>query len=359
MIFVIADDITGAAEIAGLAHCYGLDARLMLDLGQQCPRGDVVVMATDTRSMTRQEAVDHTCGVVRCLLQRCPRSDGKHCSLFLKTDSALRGHPIAEIDAILSLTTYDKAVFLPANPSKGRVITGGVYYWDGVPLSETAFALDPEFPAKTSSMTSRFPDAQEKGVVMPDAMTADDIKSVVEGCGTTTLLAGAADLFEALLIARGHHRCVNQASLSLEPQGSVFVCGSTQSRPLQIPAKECGMPKEVYDGDDDATSWEKSILEIYRSGRSVMLTIPHRHLTGKAVAVRLRETMAHVVASLVAVKKPHQLVIEGGATAFSCLNALSWREFTIADAYAPGVIRMVTPQMVDVILKPGSYRWPL
>ena len=358
MIFVIADDITGAAEMAGLAHCYGLDTHLMLDLGQECPQGEVVVVATDTRSMTRQEAVDHTGDVVRRLLQWCPPSEEKSWTLFKKTDSALRGHPIAEIAAILSLTHYDKAVFLPANPSKRRVIAQGVYYVDGIPLAETDFAFDPEFPAMTSSMTARFPDAEERGIAMPDAVNAADIMSVVEGCDATTLLAGAADLFEALLISKGHHRCIKQASLSFNTIDAIIVCGSTQSKRLHISAQECGMPKEVYDGDGDAAAWEKTAQDVYRSGQSVMLTVPHRHLTGKEVAVRLRETMAHAVASLVAVRLPRQLVIEGGATAFCCLNALSWREFAVADAYAPGVIRMVTPQKVDIILKPGSYPWP-
>ena len=35
MIVIISDDITGAAEIAGMAHAYGLST--VLTTGEQCP----------------------------------------------------------------------------------------------------------------------------------------------------------------------------------------------------------------------------------------------------------------------------------------------------------------------------------
>ena len=62
---VIADDITGAAEMAGIAHQHGLSVRLSIAGSLCCDRGaaertDVLVIATDTRSMTEEEAVHET-----------------------------------------------------------------------------------------------------------------------------------------------------------------------------------------------------------------------------------------------------------------------------------------------------------
>lgn len=66
-IIVIADDITGAAEIAGIAFQHGLTVRLLCSsLSITNPKDvvsretEVTVIATDTRSMTEAEAVVET-----------------------------------------------------------------------------------------------------------------------------------------------------------------------------------------------------------------------------------------------------------------------------------------------------------
>lgn len=156
MIAVIADDITGAAEMAGIAHRLGLRVKLTMrpESASDC---DVLVIATDTRSMTEEEAAAGSARVAGAL-GAMPDVD----SLFKKTDSALRGHVVAELEAILANTGYRKALYLPANPSKGRTIRDGVYYIGGKPLHETDFSFDPEFPAFSSRLIERLPMCEEK-----------------------------------------------------------------------------------------------------------------------------------------------------------------------------------------------------
>ena len=55
---VIADDITGAAEIAGIAFEAGEDVRLVC--GDVTVTNGTTVIATDTRSMTEVEAIAET-----------------------------------------------------------------------------------------------------------------------------------------------------------------------------------------------------------------------------------------------------------------------------------------------------------
>ncbi len=359
MIVVVADDITGAAEMAGIAFDYGLRVRLVLGLDDGLPEGDVVVVATDTRSLPVARAVAETEAVVSRLCALCPelgRQSGP--VLFKKTDSALRGHVVEELAAILSCSPYSRAVFLPANPSKGRVIRQGTCYCDGVPISQTDFARDPEFPALTDSMEARFPAAAGLGIAMPDAASAEEVAEVVADCRHDILLAGAADLFEALLRRRGHSAKACRAPMRLSAKDLIVVCGSTQSKPLDIGVPVAMMPRDVYDGVWDAVEWIRELLPAYRLSHQEILSVPFRHLTGRDVAVRLRQTMATVVGALVEEHTPEMLVIEGGATAYCCLETLSWRHFSLAEVYAPGVIRMTTPQGVGIILKPGSYPWP-
>ena len=380
---VIADDITGAAEIAGIAHATGHPARLLCGCpagGDSVATGAVTVIATDTRSMAEGEAAAETRRIISPLSLE---GDGGRL-LFKKTDSALRGHVVAELTALMQTTGYQRAVYLPANPSKERTIRNGIYYIKGVPIADTAFSYDPEFPAHTSSVKERFPDAGDHGIIMPDAESTDDIRRVIERYDDgKTLFAGAADLFTAFLPkGQGIDRLTSSTSLTsttgptgLSRPSALILCGSTQSRPLALGIPVAPMPREVYDGEQGADYWfqaliatphalgETSHCDATRSKRdlspltSLILTIPHAHRTGKEVAVHLRTVMAEMTRRLVSLHRPDQLIIEGGATAWATLNALGWHEFQIERQAAPGVVQMSATNGTLVTLKPGSYPW--
>ncbi|MBO5592315.1 MAG: hypothetical protein J5913_05065 [Prevotella sp.] len=365
---VIADDITGAAEIAGIAHATGHPARLLCGCpagGDSVATGAVTVIATDTRSMAEGEAAAETRRIISPLSLE---GDGGRL-LFKKTDSALRGHVVAELTALMQTTGYQRAVYLPANPSKERTIRNGIYYIKGVPIADTAFSYDPEFPAHTSSLKERFPDAGDHGIIMPDAESTDDIRRVIERYDDgKTLFAGAADLFTAFLPkGQGIDRLTSSTShtsltsttspTGLSRPSVLILCGSTQSRPLDLGIPVAPMPREVYDGERGADYWYQFLTSHLSPLTSLILTIPHTHRTGKEVAVHLRTVMAEMTRRLVSLHCPDQLIVEGGATAWATLNALGWHEFQIERQAAPGVVQMSATNGTLVTLKPGSYPW--
>ena len=348
---VIADDITGAAEIAGIAFNTGQQVRLLCADGAVCcdmvATNRTTVIATDTRSMTEAEAVAETRRIASSFLT-------SHSSflIYKKTDSALRGHVVAELTTLMQATGYQRAVYLPANPSKGRTIRNGIYYIKGVPIAKTDFSFDPEFPARTSSLPERFPEAEARGIVMPDAESEEDIRRIVAQYDDgQTLFAGAADLFTCL-VGSG---TLSSPPTAPSPSGSALIlCGSTQSKPLELGIDIAPMPQEIYDGADDLSLWN---VNAYQEKGSLILTIPHTHRTGKAVAVHLRHTMAEMARRLVATHRPEQLIIEGGATAWATLQALGWTSFEMVRQLAPGVVQMQADCGTLVTLKPGSYPW--
>ena len=369
---VIADDITGAAEVAGVAFARGLPVRLVIGnngfSGNIDAEAAMTVIATDTRSMSEAKAVEETQRICNSLLPAEGLEKGSF--LFKKTDSALRGHVVAELVALMQATGCQRAVYLPANPSRGRIIRNGICYIceEGVekPIAETAFSYDPEFPASASCLRERFPDAEAKGIVMPDAVTADDIHRIVATYHDgQTLFAGAADLFSTLI---PHHKSLaslprRKAPPSLPPRNgpsplnpALIVCGSTQSRPDAFGLSVSAMPLDVYDGSDDLTPWLDDALPKYAAG-PLVLSIPHHHLTGKGVAVHLRRQTARLVACLFSHHRPQELCIEGGATAFAVLDVLGIQSLQVIAQPKPGVVRMLTDDGLAVTLKPGSYEW--
>ena len=213
MITVIADDITGAAEIAGIAKSAGLDTLLIMSVDgvcsgsedgvsvgskiSNCGKADVVVIATDTRQMSEADAVKE----IEALAKNIPSGS----FVFKKTDSVLRGHIKAECQAILENTDYDQVLLVPQNPSKGRVVRDGLYYINDVLLNETQFANDPEFPAKTA-------DVRAFGV--PDAESVEQIAEIVMAAKPRTLFAGGADLFK-MSLENTKHLTLNTKHLTL------------------------------------------------------------------------------------------------------------------------------------------------
>lgn len=353
MIAVIADDITGAAEMAGIARHFGLRVELVMDVPDSADC-DVLVVATDTRSMPEGEASQESRRVAEAL-----HRTGEVDAIFKKTDSALRGHVVAELEAILAATDYKKALYLPANPSKGRTIRQGVYYIGDRQLHETDFSFDPEFPAVSSCLEERFPDAAAKNISFADAATEEDIKLAVEHADDgMALLAGAADLFTAFLRHTLGCSPVEEQPCIPDLSDCLIICGSTQSKPVDCGAVTMWMPREVYDGYSDAAAeWIKELGDAFVENKAMILAVSHHHRTGREVAVYLRRLMADIVASLVEIRPPKELIIEGGATAYSILCRLSGRSFAVTDQLAPGVVRMRAADGTHITMKPGSYPW--
>ena len=145
MIVVIADDITGAAEIGGIALRYGFDVLLSDEL-DDAGNHEVIVIYTNTRSMTESEAAQIMGKLTSKSMQLKP-------SLFYKkTDSVLRGHVLAEMKSQMSAMNLERGLLVPVNPSSGRIIRDGNYYINNRLVHETSFSIDPEFPISSSRL---------------------------------------------------------------------------------------------------------------------------------------------------------------------------------------------------------------
>ena len=132
MIVVIADDLTGAAEIGAVGLRYGLTAEVQTEFAPES-NADLIVIDTDTRSMPGSEAAAEVERVVGQVLQHSPEL------LFKKVDSVLRGPVLAELTALLRATGVPRLLLVPANPSLGRVIRDRNYYVDDVHWTSSLF----------------------------------------------------------------------------------------------------------------------------------------------------------------------------------------------------------------------------
>ncbi|MBP5569454.1 MAG: hypothetical protein J6X46_00245 [Prevotella sp.] len=362
MLIVIADDLTGAAEMAGVAWSKGLSVNMVMQVSRNLPPCDVLIVATDTRQATKKAAVKTVEGILQKIT-----SPSEHL-VFKKTDSALRGHIVAEIKAMMYALDKDKALLMAQNPSKGRIIKDGVYYLDDLPLDRSLFFYDPEFPANSSVVEERLPgtqslsleDSLHKGINVADGSTKEELLSQLQKADTTTLLAGAADAFSLILDESFEHKEQPSSGITLDSEASLLLIqGSTQSRPNPWHIPETLMPDDVFHGAEPK-EWIESLKEQFREHPRMAVRIAQPSEGGKSYAVRLREVMTTVASQLIKIKAaaPLHLIIEGGATAYAIIQHLGWNTFSIERELAPGIVTIRHKQNL-ITLKPGSYLWPL
>ncbi len=366
-VLVVADDITGAAEMAGIARRMGCRVRFATTPAHLGGEEEVIVLATDTRSMSRATALETTRAVVSAVSQ----TEGY--TLFKKTDSALRGHVVAELRALMVLG-YDRCLLLAANPSKGRCIERGIYTINGTPIAETTFRTDPEFPATTSKAVELVGgDAHyatnpaiplRLGISIGESRTVSDVARWVETADEKTLIAGAADAFEALLRHKGFHPTPQLPFAGLGERKTLIVLGSTVHHDLSAEpfftrncVASCPMPDTVFSGGA-AEVWINEVVAAATSHRSLLLRIPQAVEVDGGRALHLRQAMAAAAAAAVETLRPEELIIEGGASAYALLERLGWEHFTVADEIAGGVVRLHhAASDTYVTFKPGSYPW--
>lgn len=396
MTIVIADDITGAAEICGIALCYGLKTSLLTEVNDgglsEC---DVCVIATDTRSSNAAEAIAEHTGICRVIskIRQC-RPDMKLC-IFKKTDSALRGHILDEISAAKDVLSFSNCLLIPQNPTKERVIDKGVYKIDGVPIHETPFSFDPEYPAATSVASDILNRNSSRGLpvenlyldasmesgktYIADAVSLSDIERQLLKADGNTLLAGGADFFSVILsLLHNKKRTVCRGTLSrLQDAMSlntcktdagkiIIACGSTQSKPvLNEPlmriadSAEINVPLSLPEGKD-AHAWINEACIAYHKNDILVIGVENHKVMGADYARRIKKLMAETASMLAGETMPAALIIEGGATAFAILSELRWNRFAVEVQFSPGVIGIrpvSTGKCPLVVLKPGSYPW--
>ena len=370
MIIVIADDITGAAELGGVALRYGLRAIVSDDVhvGGQC---DILIIYTNTRSMKKEQAV----AVMEELTAKALRLDP---SLFYKkTDSVLRGHIVAEMKAQMKVMNVNKALLVPVNPSLGRIIRDGHYYVNGELIGATAFSTDPEFPATGVDVVRMLGEEQPvtivpkngplpaTGISLGEAETNEEVAAWAKHNDPSVLMAGGAALFDALLATAlpFKNKTAGHAHLS---SPSVLVSGTAFSKNVER-IRSCAhlvsyIPAAIFTGSAVRPDYQKWLDEILHrlSTYNTVIIAADNSADRKAAPLRLRDEQAEMVRLIFEAWPIKELMIEGGSTAYSIVKKMLWRSFVPTHELQQGIVRMEVQGIDDLHLtiKPGSYEWP-
>lgn len=378
MIGVIADDLTGAAEIGAVGARLGMRAELLLD-GEPSADADLVCLDTDTRLGGPDEAAHRTRQAIARLLA-CGAG-----SIYKKTDSLLRGNPAAEISAMLDPLGAPAALLVPANPALGRTIVSGRYLVGDRPIHESEFAMDPSHPRASDVVTALAGEGGTQrvhfrapgdplpgsGIIIGGAADQEDLQHWATTHPEDWLMAGAAGFFEALHSRRWEGRPQVGEESSTLPPGELFVCGSTSDaahafiaaqrsagRPvLSLPAT---LAEQGRISPEESTALARRTAAELGAGGRVVLQIGLPRVPDPGLSAQLPAILASVAAEALRLEPAGRVYAEGGATAVALARKMGWNRLRVLAELAPGVA-VLAPAGVSGIrftIKPGSYSWP-
>jgi uncharacterized protein YgbK (DUF1537 family) len=341
---------------------------------------DLVSLDSGSRSV----APDQIARLMKRSLEGLPH---QNFPFFKKVDSALRGPVMAELSALLQTLKKDRAVLVPANPSLGRVIRDGRYFIHGVPISETDFARDPEYPVDTSEVLGilgQYSDRVAKlaratdtlspeGIYIGDVEEKTDLTAWARQVDDRTLPAGGSEFFAAWLEVAGLAGSTpgRSATELAVADTSLFVSGSSAdySRSLSQRFRKAGlpvwpMPDELFEGgtnpEEHLVAWSNRVIQSLESVPSVRVTIDRPLVHSPELSLRLTEHLTRLIELVLDRCTVQHLCIEGGATVSELTRRLGWRCLDVRAELSTGsvVLQPSHQKWPLLITKPGSYSWP-
>lgn len=376
----VADDLTGAAELAAVGWRRGLTAEVLIE-PRVAPRASLAVLDTDSRTRSVDEARARSRRAGEWLLGSRPGL------VYKKVDSVLRGWVKAETEELLRTLERPRALLVPANPGLGRVVRDGRYLVEGRPVHETDFARDPLHPVRSSDVREMLgsegsvpvqversdgPVSLAEGLTLGEASSREDLKAWAERVDGTVLGAGGAEFFDALLESRGLGLRGHLATPSAPPTTTRLVVSGTtadRSREALRRAREKGIPVHPLpeslaspgaDPDGPLRTWGEEAVRSFSQSPVVAVTLGGPILKDPAEASRLEGLLAGVVARVLDGGRVSEVMVEGGATAAAVIRRLGWTRLQVLRELAPGVVSLLpdAPQAPSLTMKPGSYAWP-
>lgn len=258
----IADDFTGAADLAGLLARSGYPVNLRLGCPgpDDRPGAEFEIIALKCRTAPVEEAVRDVVTAAKWLKNAgAERFFWKYCSTF---DSTAKGNigPVAE--ALMDLLTCSSTIYCPAFPENGRSIYMGNLFVGDQLLSESPMQFHPLTPMQDASLvrllepqTTRpatqitwphvragherikrelqaHADAGKAHIVI-DAIDGSDLDTIARACHGMRLLTGGSALAQplpAIYAANGHlSERRDDARVAQSLPGQLVLAGSCSS----------------------------------------------------------------------------------------------------------------------------------
>lgn len=334
--FILADDLTGAADTGVAFAARGMRTVLQIGLHDPLAATAVTVVSSNSRDMP----VDVAIARVQASLAQASLP------VYKKIDSVFRGYVAAELVATMEMLGIDRALVAPAFPAQGRITQNGQQLVHGQPVLVSLIddlRAHTILPMRIIELRSNQVDADGlraalhlPGIVIADAETdehLDQIADIGQQAGVG-IWCGSAGLAHAL--ARRTHPQV--VARPLVPDGpTLIVVGSYHDKTRQQLAHlhthgclEVALSADLHD------IGRQCVAQLMLS-QSVALVRPDAAFDSQQSATIARmlgdATRYILMESLVRPK----LLLTGGDTALAVCAALGTTAIELSHELEPGV----------------------
>ncbi len=409
----IADDVTGATDLAEALAAAGLRTTLSLGVpgstssdaaststsASAGAQPDAVVVALKIRTVAAADATAQALAGLRWLRHAgAERIFWKYCSTFDSTDAGNIG-PVA--DALLDALGATSTVFCPAFPAAGRTVYAGHLFVGDVLLSASSMRHHPLTPMTDADLVAVLGRQTRRAVglvhlrdvLAGEGRVAHRLATLHDGGATYAVLDAVTDdhlstlgrAVVGLRLVTGGSGLGGALARALVPGAPPAAVGvPAADGPVVILSGSCSEATRAqvdrFDGrrlDLDPWRLPEALDEVagqlraaMRSGRPVLVTSTagpaavaevQRALGRQEASERLEAAMGHL-ARVAVDAGARRLVVAGGETAGAVTAALGLRLLDVGPSIAPGVPWTATVdgegRALALVCKSGNFGGP-
>jgi uncharacterized protein YgbK (DUF1537 family) len=377
----IADDFTGATDLANSLVRAGM--RVVQTIGvpsEHCASEvDAIVVALKSRTIAPAEAVAQSLDALRWLQAvGAEQIYFKYCSTF---DSTPQGNIGPVADALMDALGIDFTVATPAAPDNARTVFNGYLFAGQVLLNESGMQNHPLTPMTdanlvrvmqaqtrrkvglidhatvargTAAVRERIRElrAEGVGIALVDAISNEDLRQLASALRDLPLVTAASGLASGLA---ANFRLTSSSHASALPTAMGFqaIVSGSCSRATNaqvaafIGAGGSAFELDPFDVARDARAVQKVLgwaaprlaagpLLVYSTADPAAVRLVQSELGSEDAGLLMERTLGAVAQGLVALGV-RQLVVAGGETSGSCVQALGIGHLQIGAQIDPGV----------------------
>ncbi|MEV7573324.1 3-oxo-tetronate kinase [Pseudarthrobacter sp. NPDC089323] len=402
---VIADDYTGASDVAGTLVNAGM--RVVQTFGVPDPAVqlhdvDCIVVSLKTRSLPAVEAVDQSLAAAHALTSRGVRQlYFKYCSTFDSTSEGNIG-PVADALRSEFVPEGQITVVAPGTPALGRTVYNGVLFAGTDLLQESSMRHHPLMPM-TDSNVLRLLQAQtatpvgsvdystieagvaavqsrlhklreEAGYAVADTLNDGHLAVLGAAVLDHPLVTGGSGLVGGLAAARGISAQPEPAPASRPTGPAAVIAGScSEMTNVQIDTFRRMRPSFLVDpvaiaaGQDlvaEALHFAREHLPdgpiLIHSTATPEEVARTQEQLGKARAAEITESSLSTIAEGLVASGCRQLIVAGGETAGAVVRKLGITTARVGREVSPGVPWLATETSpgLSILLKSGNLGTP-
>jgi uncharacterized protein YgbK (DUF1537 family) len=415
----IADDDTGATDIAGMLGAQGMRTLVVLDgaspveLRMWAESNDALIFATGTRALCRDDAYRKTRQAIESVRAFNPKVVGiKYCSTF---DSTAEGNIGPSIDAAMDALGSKFTVAVPALPVNGRTTYMGHHFVGAQLLSDSSMRHHPLNPMTNSNLVShlqsqtsrrvglaahpavrggacslaqQLKDLEMSGIeiAIVDCISDEDLATIAEAIAVMPLITGSSgpaitlpDQWRRLGYLRKDKQGPSQPETLHTEHGSLIVSGSCSQATLAQcrVLKEHGVPSlelrstDLLMEDFDQSAVVKQAVGLLQAGRDVLITTTTdaagvreaqqwaeaNGLNATSAGLRISRRLGSLTREILDQTVPRGVVLAGGETSTIICRTVGLKALSVRHNIVPGVPLCVsaTEPRVPIVLKSGNF----